>query len=286
LPFDVIAVDSASSDGTAELLRNRVDRLISIPANTFDHGLTRNLGIEHATGDLVVLIVQDALPLSDSWLTALTAPLIADSSIAGTFARQQPRADASAIARGYLERWVAASAVPRNVGVTSRADLDALAPMARLERCAFDNVCSCIRRSAWVQHPFRSTPIAEDLEWAREVLLAGHRLAYVPDAVVIHSHDRSAAYEFTRTRLLHRRLYDLFELQTIPTLPLLARAIASSLALHLRWRKNDTRRASTYRSYAHAIALAFAWPLGQYLGARSARRQRRLATEVVKVSEP
>ena len=91
--------------------------------------------------------------------------------------------------------------------------------------------------------------------------MAGHRLAYVPEAAVIHSHERSAWYELLRTATLHRRLYELFRLRTIPTLPLLARAIASSLVVHLRV------------GGGRAIALAFAWPLGQYLGALSAVRQ-------------
>ena len=102
-----------------------------------------------------------------------------------------------------------------------------------------------------------------------EVLLAGHRLAYVPEAEVIHSHDRSARYEFARTCVLHRRLYELFQLRTIPTLPLLARAIASSLVVHLRC---QTQASRVLDGSGRAIALAFAWPLGQYLGAVSAVR--------------
>ena len=261
-PFEVVAVDSSSTDGTAELLRGRVDRLTSIPADVFDHGLTRNLGIEQARGALVVLLVQDALPASDSWLAALTAPFLADDRLAGTFARQLSRPDASPIARDYLERWIASSAVPRTSAVASRAELDALEPMAQLQRCAFDNVCSCIRRSVWAGHPFKQAPIGEDIEWAREVLIAGYRLAYVPAAEVIHSHDRSARYELARTYVLHRRLYELFGLRTIPTLPLLARAIVSSLDLH--WRRQPFS--------GRAVALAFAWPMGQYFGALSATK--------------
>jgi rhamnosyltransferase len=260
--FEVIAVDSSSTDGTEDLLRRRVDRLMTIPADAFDHGLTRNLGIEQARGDLIVLLVQDAVPASDSWLAALTAPLFTDDRLAGTFARQQPRPDAGPIAREYLERWIASSAVARSTAVASCAELDALEPMAQLERCAFDNVCSCIRRSVWVEHPFKQTPIGEDIEWAREVLIAGYRLAYVPAAEVIHSHDRSARYELVRTYVLHRRLYELFGLRTIPTLPLLARAIASSLDSHVRRQPFSGR----------AVALAFAWPMGQYFGALSAIR--------------
>lgn len=261
-PFEVIAVDSGSTDGSVELLRGRVHRLIAIPPASFDHGATRNLAIEQAQGDLIALLVQDAVPASDTWLAALTAPLRADARLAGTFARQIPRSDASAITRRYLDRWAGASPTPRTMTVAGVEEFDALAPAARLERCTFDNVCSCIRRSVWRRHPFRPTPIAEDVEWARDVLLAGHRLAYTPEAAVIHSHDRSAQYEFARTYVLHRRLHELFGLRTIPTSVGLARAVVSTLGTHLRCEAS-----------ARAIALAVAWPLGQYLGALSSVRR-------------
>ena len=262
-PLEVVAVDSGSTDGTLDALRGRVDHLIRIAPDTFDHGTTRNLGIEQAHGDVIVLLVQDAVPASDTWLAALIAPVVGDSTgrVAGAFARQVPRVDASPITRHYLARWMAASEVPRSAAIAGRTELDALDPMARLERCTFDNVCSCIRRSVWLEHPFRATPIAEDLEWARDVLLAGYRIMYAPTAVVVHSHDRSARYEFDRTRLLHRRLYELFGVRTIPTVPHLARAMLSSLAMHLRCERSG-----------RAVALAVAWPLGQYVGALSAAR--------------
>jgi hypothetical protein len=94
------------------------------------------------------------------------------------------------------------------------------------------------------------------------VLLAGYWLASVPAAEVIHSHDRPSRYELVRTYVLHRRLYELFRLRTIPTIPLLARAIVSSLRLH--WRRQPFS--------GRGVALAVAWPLGQYLGALSAVR--------------
>jgi rhamnosyltransferase len=264
--FEVIAVDSGSTDGSAELLARSVDRFVSIDPAAFNHGSTRNLAIEHATGELVVLLVQDALPADDSWLAELTRPLRADRDLAGTFARQRPRPAASAIGRYYMERAIAAQPAARSIPPLTEQDLAALEPIERLRRCTFDNVCSCIRRSVWCRIPFRRTPIAEDLEWAKEVLLTGFRLEYAPSAVVVHSHDRSAAYELARTYRLHQRLVELFELRTIPTVPLLVRAVASSLVLHLRCER--TRPGA----WARAIALAVAWPLGQYLGGSTAAK--------------
>jgi len=267
---EVIVVDSSSTDGTAEFARARADGFISIPADRFNHGTTRNLGIEQARGDLVVMLVQDALPASVDWLAALIAPFD-DASVAGSFAQQQPRADADAVTRYYLERWVAASDEPQ---VTAVNDLEysRLPASEQMRRCTFDNVCSCLRRRVWVDYPFRPTPIAEDLEWGRRVLLAGYKLAFVPHAVVLHSHDRSPAYEFERTRLLHRRLFELFGLRTIPSRRALVRAIACSMWLHVRL-EAAYRRPRQLRRVGRGVALAVMWPLGQYVGGREGARQ-------------
>jgi rhamnosyltransferase len=260
---EIVAVDSRSTDGSADLLARSVDRLVSIDSGAFNHGLTRNLAIEQTRGDLVVLLVQDAVPASEIWLSRLIAPLRADDRVAATFARQLARLDAGRITREYLRDAPINSDIARTLSPLSHEELARLDPMRRLARCSFDNVCSCIRRSVWSAIPFREATIGEDVEWARDVLIAGHRIQYVPDAVVFHSHDRSPGHELRRTRALHQRLYELFELRTIPTLPLLARAVASCLALHVRLERDRPS------AWPRAVGLAVAWPLGQYLGGRA-----------------
>jgi rhamnosyltransferase len=260
IPVETLAIDSASTDDTVALLRRHGVKVLDINSDAFDHGLTRNLGLSLATGDLVVLLVQDAVPASADWLSNLIAPFDADPQLAGTFARQEPSPNAGNITRHYHASYLASSPGGRIATLTSGA-FSELEPAARLDRCTFDNVCSCVRRTVWQRHQFQSTAIGEDIAWAKNVLLAGYRLAYVPEAVVIHSHERSVRYEFWRTVTLHRELYRLFELRTIPSVPLLLRAISSSLALHVRLEWN-----------ARSFGLAFAWPLAQYIGGLSAAR--------------
>jgi rhamnosyltransferase len=264
--LEILAVDSGSTDGTVQLLRSRNVTVLPVSPGAFDHGETRNLAIARARGDFVVLLVQDALPVGGRWLETLVRPLVSDSTLAGTFARQQPRQDASAIATHYLERWVASSPTARTVRLPGGlAEFDRWSPGERLTNCAFDNVSACIRRSVWERYPFKATRIAEDLEWARDVLLAGYGLTFVPDAVVEHSHDRSPRYEYLRTRDLHARLWDLFGLETIPTKGTLAWAMLSSAARHL-WLERQRPG-----QWPRALGLAVAWPLGQFRGARLAR---------------
>ena len=267
-PRDIIAIDSGSADASVACLERAGAEVIRIPPGTFNHGLSRNAAVGRARGRLIVLLVQDAIPVDPGWLRSLTAPFEHDPLLAGTFARQIPVDGATALTCWSLRRWVAAGDQARVVGPLGEEGFRRLTPAERHDACAFDNVCACIRRAAWERHPFARVTIAEDLEWARDVLLDGWKIAYVPAARVRHSHDRGVRYEYERTRAVHARLAELFGLSTVPTLPALGASIARTLPRHLRVAKADRNPSSL----ATAAALAIAWPAGQYLGARDARR--------------
>lgn len=267
--YELVVVDSGSDDGTLDLLASRAQCLIRIPKEAFNHGLTRNLGIEKARGEIVVLMVQDAVPASSDWLRLLTAPLLEDPRVAGTFARQIPRPEASRIARAMLARWVAAQSVSSRQRVASARELEEMPPDERLRVCAFDNVCSAISRAVWKDHPFPAARFAEDLEWAKTVVIAGYETIFVPEAAVFHSHDRSLSYELERTYIAHRRLYELFGLRTIPTARHLGRSWVVTLSDHLRCLVSEPGPVPGPREIVRTMGLAFVWPLGQYLGGRA-----------------
>jgi rhamnosyltransferase len=273
IPATIIAIDSGSTDGTLERLSRAGACVVTIAPDTFNHGDTRNLGLAQAVGELAVLLVQDAVPATDTWLEELIAPF-GDRSVAGSYGRQQARPDASRLTAHYLGTWAAARPEPRTSGPLDRELFRRMTPAQRHEACVFDNVCSCVRRSVWEKYPFLRTPIAEDLHWAAEVLLAGHRIAYAPAAVVWHSHDRPVRYELQRTYLVHQQLQQIFGLSTVPRASSLLRSIAATLPTHLRIAATEPQ--SRARAMLKGAALAAALPLGQYLGARSAREGREL----------
>ena len=67
-PFEVIVIDSGSTDGTLDFLKGYPIRLKQISPKEFNHGLTRNMGMELARGRYVVLMTQDAIPADNYWL--------------------------------------------------------------------------------------------------------------------------------------------------------------------------------------------------------------------------
>ena len=182
---EIVAVDSGSTDGTQDLVRSFGGRVHEIAPEEFNHGETRNLGARLAAGEIVVFTVDDALPVDDAWLERLTAPLRAENGLAGTYARQLAYESAPPHQRFYIEHRYGPE--PRTQRASGPDELT-------VANVLFSNVSSAIRKPVLDEFPFASDiVIAEDLEWCARVLLAGYEVAYVPEAVVRHSHDYTLA---------------------------------------------------------------------------------------------
>ena len=180
---EIVVVDSGSTDGTQELARGFGAIVEQIEPHEFNHGETRNRGARLAHGEIVVYTVDDALPVGSEWLERLTAPLREDNAPAATYARQMAHESAPPHQRFYIEhRYGPAARIQRASGPDDLTVANVL----------FSNVSSAIRRPVLEEFPFAGDiVIAEDLEWCGRVLLAGYEIAYVPEAVVKHSHEYS-----------------------------------------------------------------------------------------------
>jgi rhamnosyltransferase len=262
--LEVVALDSGSRDGSRDRLVAAGAQVIDVAPSAFDHGETRNAGVRAARGEFVLFLSHDAVPRGPRYAARLVAALAADPRLAGVFARQEPRPDADALTRRDLRHWVAAGEAPRTVFL-SRTAFEGLPPLERHRLCAFDNVASAVRRSILLEFPFASSRFGEDLEWGRRALQEGFGLAFVPEAVVEHSHPRSARALFRRNYLGHRLLRRLFGVCTIPDAPHLVRAAAGAVASDLGelWRAGGSPD-----QWLAAPAQSVASVLGQYRGAR------------------
>lgn len=201
-PDEIIVVDSGSNDGTPEIASKLGARVMCIPRWQFNHGQTRNFAISRSRGDLVVLTVQDALPCDNTWLEKLCLPLLQDESLVAVSGRQLVPITAAPLARLRARLWEQITGTNFVVkSVESPSHFWSLSPEERLKLALFDNVTSCVRRTAWSAKPFPRISFGEDIAWATEALLRGWRIAWVPEAVVWHYHCRSIMYEFRRAFL-------------------------------------------------------------------------------------
>ncbi len=269
-PFDVFAIDSGSTDGTVEHLKSRDVRLLEIPNSQFNHGLTRDLGLRKAEGEIVVMTVQDARPHDRQWLQRLV-DCFEDPEVAGAYSRQLPRSDANPFIKSRLSNWTAAQLEPRVQSIDSAEAFDALEPLEKLGAAAFDNVSSSVRRSVALEIPFRERQFGEDLDWGLRVIQAGYKIVFEPRSAVVHSHDKSIWYEFKRVYLDHQNLHRLLGVHTVPTWDAVKSSSRWEIARLRKLVEEDPElsAAEKRRWQRRAVPTGFTQNLAQYLGARS-----------------
>jgi rhamnosyltransferase len=266
---ELVAVDSGSSDGTVDKLRRAGFAVHEIPKAQFDHGGTRDLGISKTTGDVVVLLVQDATLQGADWLQKMVEPF-ADSEVAGVWCRQVPRPVCQPVLKRRILGWPGWGDGVTKKRLPEGKQLDELAPFDQLMLCAFDNVASAIRRTAWQRFPLGPRRFGEDVYFGKRAIAAGLTLAHQGGAVVVHSHDRSAWAEGKRTFCDHRNLRGLFGLVGIPTIEAVEGAIKYATPEHCDYVRSlglppDEEAAAV--KWTEEYVKWQCW--GQYLGARA-----------------
>ena len=212
-PYEVIAVDSGSTDRTREIVGQFPVRLEEIPASSFNHGETRNLGARLARGDYVVYLTQDATPRDGAWLERLIRPLEEDPEVAGSFSSHRPREGCPLMEKRQILQTALTSGMERRVNsAAGNPDYE----KNRFALIWFSNTSSCLRRSVWEKFPFRKLDFAEDQDWAQRVLEAGYKTVYVPDSIVFHSHHYGPVRNFRRFFEHARAMKEIFEKEEFP----------------------------------------------------------------------
>ncbi len=206
--FEILVIDSGSTDGSLERIRTREGiRLHEIANEDFGHGRTRNLGVELTSGEYVAYLTQDALPTSCYWLMNLVSTLESEPDCAGAFGKHVAYPDHSPFIKldmaRYFDEWIGRGPAALYKATDKRKFLE---DQAWRKRChAFSNNNSCLRRASWLDVPFQDVVYGEDQLWALDVLEAGYGKVYVNDAEVYHSHDYS--FRETLRRSITEGLY-------------------------------------------------------------------------------
>jgi len=211
--FEVIAIDSGSTDRTKEILAKFPIQLQEVSPATFNHGETRNLGAELSKGKYLVYLTQDATPLNGEWLERLVAPLREDRRIAGAFSSQRPREECHLMEKRQILQTELTS------GKAMRINIAVGNPEYERNRYSliwFSNTSSCIQKEIWEKIPFRKLEFAEDQDWAQRVLEAGYKTVYVPDSIVIHSHHYRPVRNFRRHFEHARAMKEIFGKEEFP----------------------------------------------------------------------
>jgi len=194
--FEVICIDSGSSDKTLEIISSYCVRMYQIKPIDFNHGETRNLGGKLSSEDstFLVYLSQDAIPADKYWLKNLIEPMIKDDLVAGCFSRHIPRETSSpSLVRQLLYYWQTGG---KQRIVKQFPSSEEEFYKNRTYYNTFSNTSSAIRKSVWKHIPFSKVTFAEDALWADQVLRQGYKIVYEPSSCVIHSHDYPIIEQF------------------------------------------------------------------------------------------
>jgi rhamnosyltransferase len=185
----VLVVNSSSTDGTVEAATEMGAEVLVIPRKEFNHGATRELARKRVGTEVVVMMTPDAYPTSPDFLRTLIRP-IQDGQAAAAYARQIPHDGAD-----FLERF------PREFNYPAKSQIRGLEDLKQFGSYLFFCSNSC---AAWSNDAldsiggFPTVLTNEDTFAAARLLSKGHRVAYVAESVVRHSHRYSLLQEFQR----------------------------------------------------------------------------------------
>lgn len=192
LPVKKVVIDSGSTDGTITLPSLIDFEIIQVPKETFDHGGTRQMAVEHfPEADIYLFLTQDAVPADTHAFENLIRIFEENPKIGAAYGRQLPHKGAKALeAHARLFNYPAHSQI-RSI---------ASAKQYGIKTASCSNSFAAYRRSAFDKAGgFPSgTILGEDVVAAGRILLNGWQLAYVADATVHHSHSYTVTEEFKR----------------------------------------------------------------------------------------
>lgn len=168
--FELLVVDSGSQDQTLELLEPYAHRRIDVERGSYVPGRVLNRAIAACDTPWIAFQNSDVVPLDPFVLERLLTAAQQHDCVA-TFARQVPRPEAwQSVRRDHEQAFPATRTNPDWLPLSL--------PMA------------LIRRDALIARPFYNGAWAsEDTEWGHWARTAGHRVKYVPEACVMHSHN-------------------------------------------------------------------------------------------------
>ncbi|GJD60553.1 rhamnosyltransferase WsaF family glycosyltransferase [Methylobacterium frigidaeris] len=202
--FEIIVVDSSSSDGTWDYLTNLGEkvRAVSIKKSEFQHGRTRNLAVSMARGKYVVVLTQDALPVDDYLLYNFAVVMDRFPNAAGAFGRHFPWPDASVFTkRDINNHFDVMKNGPLSISRFYNAELYRSENLAHRQYLHyFSDNNACLRKSVWDRIKYPEIDYGEDQAWADEIIKAGYQKIYVEKAQVFHSHDYNEIQTFERAR--------------------------------------------------------------------------------------
>jgi len=216
LTYEVVAVDSGSSDGTLELLQRYPVKVQQIPPEEFSHSGTRNFGASLALASkYYVFLNQDAIPADERWLDNLVYSIKFEDGLKAVCATELKESgqpfNVSGVAAFIFRNSLAQGIyiIPPN----SERKFDTLPKHQIRQIFPFTTVCAIFDKEHFDQYPFdESIEWGEDLHWAVRNSRLGFKSGCSIFSAVYHYHnytDKELNDINGKSRFLFKKLFDI-----------------------------------------------------------------------------
>jgi len=171
--YEIIIVDSGSTDNTLEIAKRHNLRITYIEKKNFTFGRSLNIGCEFANGEYFVFISGHCIPTNKNWLTKLVSPLI-EKKCEYSYGRQIGNETTK-----FSEHQVFDKYFPNENKIPQ-------------DDFFCNNANAAITRTTWSKYRFNENLTGlEDMFLAKQIYQNKGLIGYVADSVVYHIHDET-----------------------------------------------------------------------------------------------
>lgn len=194
VPAKICIIDSSSTDNTVEICKKYGCDITIIDKGSFNHGLTRQQGIDNNKNyDYAVFMTQDILLKDNNTLETLLSSFNHDN-VSITYGRQLTDNTSS-----FIEKISRHFNYPPHSMIKSKDDIVKYGISTAF--CS-DSFAAYKIKDLLAAGGFPKTDFAEDMLAAAKIILSGRLVYYNAEAEVMHSHPYSFKNEYARGKAI------------------------------------------------------------------------------------
>lgn len=194
VPAKICIIDSSSTDNTVEICKKYGCDITIIDKGSFNHGLTRQQGIDNNKNyDYAVFMTQDILLKDNNTLETLLSSFNHDN-VSITYGRQLTDNTSS-----FIEKISRHFNYPPHSMIKSKDDIVKYGISTAF--CS-DSFAAYKIKDLLAAGGFPKTDFAEDMLAAAKIILMGKKVYYNAEAKVYHSHPYSLKNEYARGKAI------------------------------------------------------------------------------------